>query len=294
MFEKENPRVVWTRGEGCAELAEILGGERSERVVGDIAETVLRHRADILVSRKLWNQDLVSQVVPVDFDPASVRVVVAAVGGGPHSEMAAWLAKNLGNALGIRAFMVSAHRGEEDLEQVSGRVSLISERVPDLEAQIRQAVDIPDLINDLPQGSLLVMGAAGGGWVYRNLRGSGAKLLHNAAGGALVVRYCSERAFQRMTDPVFVGPFRTCGDVLRVHSDSLLAVVDRARLIGLVARSDLSATPPETAVQQIMREPDSVPMLATAEEVLAFRGTYGDVPVPVTGDNSILVGTITP
>lgn len=292
MFGKENPRVVWTRGEGCAELAEILAGDEAERVVGDVVDAVLRHRADLLVARKLWDRDLVSLAIPIDFRPNEVRVVVAAVGGGPHSEMAARLAKNLGSALGLRAFMVSAHRGDEDREQVTGHVSLLAERVPELDAEVRQAVDIPALIQDLPQGSLLVMGAAGGGWVHRNLLGSGAKLLHNAASGAVIVKYCPEKAFQLMTDPLFVGPFRSCGDVLRVHQEALLPVLDRARMIGLVTREDLLAADPMTPVQQVMIPPESVPMLATTEEIGAFRENHGPVPVPVTGDDLILVGTI--
>ena len=45
--------VVWTRGKGCAELADLLGGGESSRVSGDPAEACINYRADLLVARRL-------------------------------------------------------------------------------------------------------------------------------------------------------------------------------------------------------------------------------------------------
>ncbi len=37
--------VVWTRGKGCAELADLLTGGGSSRITGDLAEECINHRA---------------------------------------------------------------------------------------------------------------------------------------------------------------------------------------------------------------------------------------------------------
>ena len=68
--------VVWTRGKGCLELAEALGGGDTGRVSGDLVESCIRHKADVLVSKKLPSGfDLVNVVVPVDFEPDRVTKV---------------------------------------------------------------------------------------------------------------------------------------------------------------------------------------------------------------------------
>src|SRR5919106_3525590 len=99
----DGPSVVWTRGEGCLELAETLAGKSASRISGDLGEGCIEHRADILVTKKLPGSfDLVNVAVPVDYHPESVTSVVATVAGGPHSELAAETAAALGRSLGVK------------------------------------------------------------------------------------------------------------------------------------------------------------------------------------------------
>ena len=44
--------VVWTRGNGCSELAALLSEDVPDRITGDLVEQCINHRADLLVSRR--------------------------------------------------------------------------------------------------------------------------------------------------------------------------------------------------------------------------------------------------
>lgn len=98
----EDLTVVWTRGKGCAELADLLAFNETNRIVGDVDDACISQRADLLVSKRLPGDfDLVSVAVPVDFQPKKVTSVVATVAGGPHSLLAAETAAQLGRSLGV-------------------------------------------------------------------------------------------------------------------------------------------------------------------------------------------------
>jgi hypothetical protein len=102
-------KVVWTRGRGCLELAEALGGSDSTRLHGDLVEGCIDERADFLVSKRLpAGFDLVNVAVPVDFDADKVTKVVATVAGGPHSLLAAETAVSIAGSLGVEAEMLSS------------------------------------------------------------------------------------------------------------------------------------------------------------------------------------------
>ena len=67
--------LLWTRGEGCGELAEILSEIDPVRVTGDVTESVIRHRAELLVSRRLAGGfDLVNNATPIGFQVDQARV----------------------------------------------------------------------------------------------------------------------------------------------------------------------------------------------------------------------------
>jgi hypothetical protein len=118
-------RVVWTRGNGCSELAELLSDVTPDRISGDLVEQCISQRADLLVSRRLPGSfDLVNVAVPLDFEPENVTGVVSAVAGGPHSFLAAETASRIGRRLGVEAEMISAVRpGMDPGEAEDGRQS---------------------------------------------------------------------------------------------------------------------------------------------------------------------------
>lgn len=282
--------VVWTRGKGCGELADLLGGDVTSRISGDLADECIDRRADLLVSRKLPGDfDLISVAVPVDFQPDKVTSVVATVAGGPHSLLAAQTAGMLGGALGVGAEMITASipdredlSAAEVLGQIGTTVSGITGRVVEVEG-------ITELVDGLDDGALLVVGAPGGSWLQRAVFGPGARLRRTAQAGVVVVRSAPDRVFRFMGDPVYVAPLRQADDTLLVHSEHTLAVAEEGRLIGLVRREKLVGAG-ETAVGALMDEAQSVRVDETMVNAWELEPMFGVDPIPVTDHDEHLVG----
>ncbi len=285
--------VLWTRGRGCRELAGLLGSTEAVRVATDVTETALERRAVMVVSRKLTQSDLLSVAVPIDFDPPGIAGVVAAVAGGPNSRTAAMVARRLGEALGVPAFMACAYRKDETTERALSVVESLYGVVPDLEYRLLGADSAGELLSQLPPGFLLVIGAPGGNWFQRALFGRGARLRHKAAGGVVVVRSAPPRLFQVMDSPRFVSPHHLAADALRLHSHEMLAVVENGVLVGLVRRSALDAVDGHSPVAASMLDPRSVIQTARVSEIAAHLDRFGDSPIPVVDSRGRLVGSVT-
>ncbi|MGF1668227.1 MAG: CBS domain-containing protein [Acidimicrobiia bacterium] len=285
--------VLWTRGQGCRELAEMLSEVEPVRVVGDIGEACIRHGAELLVSRKLSASfDLINTAVPVDMDPDSMSTVVAAVAGGPHSELAVRVSERLARSTDRQALVTCAFQEEEDRERAVATIERLRAAVPGVEYRLVKAADAGELVSQLPERSLLVIGAPGGGWLQRTFFGPGAKLRSGAPAGAVVVRRAPDRVFQLMTDPQFVGPLREAVDILRLHSEPVLAVVDRAVLIGVVRRSSLELADPGVPVEALMEAPASVSMTAAVSEAAGLGERFRGGAIPVVDDDGRLVGAL--
>ncbi len=285
------PPVLWTRGEGCAELAALLSDKEPLRVTGSLIEACISTRAEMLVSRKLpGNFDLASILVPDHFDAGVVETVVAAVAGGPNSEMAARVASRLQRSLGVKAFMACAFQDDASRDQAVLTIEALYDRVPDLEYRVVQAGSAEELVSQLPPGSALVLGAPGGNWFQRTIFGQGAKLRQRAEAGVVIVREAPLRVFHRMTDPVFVGPMREASEACRLHRQDVLAVVDRSKLIGLVHRSALLGAQPGVPVSTFIEEPRSIQIDALLSDADEHRGFFGTDPIPVVDSDNVLVG----
>ena len=288
----ERPSVVWTRGRGCAELAALIGGDTSPRVTGDLAEKCIEHRADLLVSRRFPGSfDLVNVAVPVDFNPDEVTKVTATVAGGPHSMLSADIADRLAAALDVEGEMVFAVRSGDDpgtgsdlLDQIGARFSRLSRRIVEVDS-------LGDLVANLDEGALLVLGAPGGSWVQRAMLGPGARLKRTAQAGAVVVRSAPDRVFRFMEEPVYVAPLRQADDTLRLHRERTLAVADGGRLVGLVRRERLQAAG-EAPVASVMEEAVSVKLDETIAKARELEPTFGPDPIPVTDHEEYLVGAL--
>ncbi|HEY5650746.1 MAG TPA: CBS domain-containing protein [Acidimicrobiia bacterium] len=285
--------VIHTRGEGCAELADLLSIVPSIRVKGDLAEACQLHRTDLVVGRRLTSGlEIASQVVPNSFDSANTEWVVAAVSGGPHSPLAARVARRLGESMGVKSLMVCAYMDDETQVEALSWVERLYQEVPGIEYRMIEARDADGIIEQLPEKSALVIGAPGGSWLQRTFFGQGARLRKGGSAGVMVVRAVPERVFQAMADPVFVGGMREVGDILRIHGERILAVADRAKLIGIVDRGALEASDPLALVRDVMDEPLSVPVDASVDEALALVERFGQEPIPVTDEAGHLVGSI--
>jgi hypothetical protein len=293
MVDGSSSVVLWTRGQGCGEVAALLG--RPVRVTGDLREACIENRAELLVGRRFAADfDLVSTLVPVGFHAEQVGAVVAAVAGGPHSALAVEIAVRLGTALGVEAVAVHGYRLEAERTEAAPVVEQALKDYPTLTARWLQADDMASLVQQLPTHSLLVLGAAGGALFQRIRFGPGARLRASAETGALVVRAAPSRVFQQVVKPVFVSPFRQIGDTLRVHPEEALAVVDNGVLVGLVRRTELLGAEAAAQVGSVMEEPLSVRIddpLGAADEL---RAVFGNAHIPVTNGNDRLVGGLLP
>jgi Mg/Co/Ni transporter MgtE len=95
-----------------------------------------------------------------------------------------------------------------------------------------------------------------------------------------------------MTDPLFVGPLREAVDILRVHTEPVLAVVDRAQLIGIVRRSALEIADPGVPVEALMEEPTSITLTASVEEAHELFARFRGGSIPVVDTDGRLVGAL--
>lgn len=283
-------KVVWTRGKGCLELAEALGGQESSRIKGDVAESCISERADVLVSKRLHSGfDLVNVVVPVDFESEKVANVVATVAGGPHSALAAETAIALARSLGVEVELVSAAGDEGEVESAHAVLEQVGAAFPGVSRRVVLVDGIAELAEGLDDGTLLVLGAPGGSWLSRSRTGPGARLRRTAQAGAIVVRSAPDRVFRFMGDPVYVAPLRHADDTLRIHTENTLAVADGGRLVGLVRREGLMKAGREP-VSSVMEDAISVKVDETLIEARALEPTFGPDPIPVTDHDEHLVG----
>jgi len=290
MPDPDRLRVVWTRGKGCAELAELLGRGDADRISGDLADECISSRADLLVSRRFPGSfDLVNVAVPIDFDPESVTRVVSAVGGGPHSILAAQTAATLGRSLGVEAEMVSATRPGEDPQQALEVIDRVGLSVDEIGGRVVEVEGISELVESVDDGSLLVLGAPGGSWLQRARFGPGARLKSKARAGVVIVRSAPDRVFRWMGEPVYVSPLRQADDTLRLHAEGVLAVAEEGQLVGLVRRASLESAG-SRAVADLMEEAVSTRVDNTLEEAATLLPTFGPDPIPVTDHDEKLVG----
>lgn len=248
----------------------------------------------MVVSRRLSSSfELASQAVPVGFDPGEAGAVVAAVSGGPHSPLAARVAFRLGERLGVQAIMVCGYREETGRTEAVSLIERLYGEVPQLEYRLIEAEDASGVIQQLPERAAIILGAPGGSWLQRMFFSKGVKLRQQAPAGAVVVKHAAPRVFHRMGDPVFVGPWREATDILRIHRDEVLAVVDRAELVGIVRRSALELADPGVLVTELMEDAQAVQLTDELETARRLAPLFDPAPIPVTDEGGRLVGGLT-
>lgn len=286
--------VVWTRGEGCAELAGLLDGAIPSRVQGEIRDECVAARADLLVTRRLHTGfDFVNVAVPHGFESERVEAVSAAVSGGPHSALAARVALQLGRSLSVPAEMVSAYRTAEDQPAAQAIVDGLSDSIPDLSYRVIRTSGAAELIESLPAQTLLVLGAPGGTWLQRAFFGPGVRLRQRAPAGAIVVQQAPPRVYHRLGEPVYVSRHLHVADALEMMEYAAAAVLDEGKLVGVVTRRALRVPDDAwTNVGDVMDEPIYLEVGDPLEEASQVEGWPERVPIPVVDDEMRLVGCV--
>ncbi len=284
-------RVVWTRGDGCRELAAVLADGHAVKANQDLRSSCIEARATMLVARDLPSFDFCSVAVPHDFDSDAVRSVVAAVGGGPHSGLAAVTAQRIAVRLGVPARLVTGYRRPDQREQADAVLADLSRSVT-LPSQAVLTTSPPAMAASEPPGTLLVIGAPGGSWFQRQLIGPGARLQAKAPGGVVVVRMSSMRVFQVMQPPRAIGSHMRVRDAVDLTTDWTVAVADHGRLVGLVTRSTLLSVPEHLQVGTVADTPVSVTADELVDDVLLLLAEHGGGPIPVVDERGLLHGVV--
>jgi hypothetical protein len=282
--------VAWTRGSGCAELAALLSLDEPVQVDGDLRAVCIAERTRLLVARRLTSFDLVSTAVPIGLKGDGVASVVAAVGPGPHSALAAITASRLGDTVGVSASIVSASPSPDQDEAVEAALAEASRVAPDLPSKVVRASSARALVSTLPPGTLLVIGAPGGSWLQRQFFGPGRKLIVGSPGGVVVVRSAPTRCFHEMTEPVGLGSGLLVAEARRLLQGDAAPVVTDGHLVGIVRRGALFEAYPEDTVGSIAEDPVFV---AEDDPIDAVDDVIGFLrPVPVVDGAGRLTGVI--
>lgn len=284
--------VVWARGEGCPELADLLAGGTARRVGPDLRSSCIEARADLLVSRRLLSFDLVPLAVPHGFHPPSVREVVAAVAGGPHSLFAARVAETLGRALDVPASLVAASPAEDFDDAAESALGRAAASVPLAERRVVRAANPGAAVRALPAGTLLVLGAPGGTWWRRQFSGPGHQLQAGAPAGAVVVRTAPRRCFHDMAEPVALGTQMPAGEALRLTTDAVIPIAEEGRLVGLVRRRVMQAARPDAPLGGLMEAPLFARPEDRLEDAAPLWALLEGAPAPLVDADGRLCGLL--
>ncbi len=285
-------RVVWAGRNQARDLAEILTDGAATRAGSSIVASCVDARASLLVMSSRTSLNLCSTAVPHDFDPANTRSIVAAVGGGPHSLLAATLADWLSEATGIEASAIFGHSDPKELAEAPRVLEQISSQLPNLETRIVQASGPAAMVENLPAGTLLVVGASGGSWFQRRFYGPGARIQAKASGGTIVVEHQPRRVFQVMQPPVAFGSRMLVADALVLSEGTSIIVADRGKLLGTVAVTALGEADPNAAISEIMEQGLHFDLTDTITDAVELASRTPNDLIPVVDAESFVVGRV--
>ena len=287
-------RVASTRGQGCAEVANLLAGGTATRIQGDLRATCIRERIDAVVSRKLSSFDLVPVIVPHTVDVNSVERITAAVGGGPHSPLAVAVAARLGIAMGIPTTAASVYRASDSRELTLQRLGSLVAPFPSVQTHAVRGDSAVHLIESLDAATLLVVGAPGGSWFQRQIFGLGHRLAVRAPAGVLVVRTAEPRCYQMVEDDAgaVVGPHLSVSAARQIIHDPVVAVAEGGVLIGVVRSGELEELDGDLLMRDVMHPPVSVGAVEPIDAISDVREYFSGAPIPVIDDAGKIVGMI--
>jgi CBS domain-containing protein len=285
-------RVVWSGDDACRSLADILGDPRPVRASRDVWGSLVEARATLHVARHLPSFERCSVAVPHHVVVGDVTGVVAAVGGGPHSLLAAATARRIAERLDVKARVVAGYRRPE--LRPSARAALEDIAAAGIWLPMEAvATEHPlELVANLPKGTLVVIGAPGGSWFQRQFFGPGVRLKAAAPGGVVVVRQDVRRVYQVMSAPVAVGSHMRVRDVLELTTDPVVLVAEHGKLVGVVRRGQLMGVRSHIEVGAVTEPPVTVAAEEPLEHILLLLDEHGGGPVGVVSADDRLIGSV--
>lgn len=287
-------RVGFTRGEGCADIAELLAPSNGVRIDGDLQTSTVTHRLDALVTRKLTSFDLVPVVIPEGVDLPQTRCVVAAVGDGPHSPLAVNVAARLGASLDVPVEAATVYRTEEEADPATTALGELADRHDNVTPRAVMGSSVTALIEDMTPSCLLIIGAPGGSWLQRQFFGPGHRLTVTAPAGIIVVRSTPRRCFHTATAPEgqVAGVHMSVGAALDLLPYPVVVVVDEGLVVGVAHREALVATDPQQSISEVMEPPVDLAASEPLDEIEALREFFEGSPIPVSLPGGRLIGVI--
>ncbi len=292
-YRDEPWTVLWTRGQGCAQVAEFVADGQAIRADGDLKTACINLRANVLVTAKAISFDLAATIVPDSLDESrTVPAVIGAVGTGPHSPLVAQTTARLAAGYGADPVLVTMARSADDDEAALKVLRDLALHAPGAETRLVRADTAAELLESLSPEGLIVLGAPGGSWWQRQFFGPGRRLMHAAPAGSVVVRAADRRCFHSLTDLTAVGAPMRARDALAVLTVGVAPVVADGKMIGLVRRAVLAAAPENATVADMMEGP----VFAAADDPIAsiadLTAHLDGGPVPVLDDEGRLLGGI--
>ena len=284
--------VLWTRGRERRALAEALAGDSAQRAESDVTSSCIAARAGVLVARHPRSFDLCSVVTPHGFSPSTTRSVVATVGGGPHSPLAAAVAQRLSERLGVPSLAIYAYRHVSERSRAVHVLDGLAAHVQHLDTQPVLVPNPAAMVAALPVGTLLVVGAPGGSWSQRQFFGPGAHIKAKAPSGTIVVHHAPARVYQVMQPPVAFGPHMRAADAMQLSDTHHLIVAQEGRLLGLVAQHALLNARPAHELKDIMDAPVSLSLEDPVDHARSIVREHPDTAIPVIDGRDHIVGTV--
>jgi hypothetical protein len=285
-------RVVRTRGKEQRDLASCLNPD-AVLAGPDLVESCVDARADLLVTSRIGSFDLTSVAVPSGFDASRIGSVVAAIGTGPHSALAAQVAFRIGQTLTCPVELVSVVPGEERpaaervLERLVENQSNASWRIVSSGAPV-------SVIALTEPRSLVVIGAPRGNWIHRHVFSPAAKLQFRAPAGTVMVRCAPRRVFHYAERPEFwIGPQLQLSDAAEIMQDAVAPVVDDGFLVGVIRQSAI-ATQGATTARDVMED---APLITNTDPATALDEVaefFDGAPIPVVNAAGRFIASVDP
>jgi CBS domain-containing protein len=285
-------RVVWAGGSQAQDLANSLAASEVTKAGSNLASSCIDARADLLVLSNRTSLDLCSVAVPHSFSSQATASIVAAVGGGPHSFLAATLASWLSDALGVPASAVFGYSDPAGLSGAHAVLDQLTDRLPQLTSRTVEALSPSAMVQALPSGTLLVVGAPGGSWFQRRFFGPGARIRAKASDGTIVVNYRPACVYQIMQPPIAFGPKMRVADALQLSEGLDVHVAERGKLLGTVRIEALDHADRDQEIHQIMDTEIFLSVDDPINEAVELVTLHDNGLVPVVDDQSYLVGCV--
>ena len=285
-------RIIWAGGSQARDLAEVLTSGTAERSGSNLVASCIKSKASLLVLSKRASFTLSSTATAHGFDRSATRSIVAAVGGGPHSILAATLAEWLSSKLEVPASAVCGYSEQHERPEAERVLATTLSMLPDMDSRTVEASSPAAMVRTLPPGTLLIIGAPEGSWFQRRFFGPGARIRAMSSSGNIVVRHQPPRIYQVMREPVAYGPNMLVSVALELADGFDVVVAEQGRLLGTVEADVMLGADPDLELHHLMEDGRFLAPEDETDGVRELAASHSRTVLPVVDAKSHLVGCV--